>query len=66
MVMHKGIKADQSATHTNSDVDNSFSDKLSQLTAGDPANPLDAPIATGLPILTGKSCIRGLAVRSPF
>ena len=43
-----------------------FSDKLSQLIVGDIANPIVAPIATGFPILTGRSFIRGLAGHSPL
>ena len=57
-------KVNQLTADTKTNVDNAWSDKLSQLTAGDPAKPLGAQIATGFPILTGKSCIKGLAVES--
>ena len=58
-------KANKLTTYTKTELDQSLSDKLSQLTAGDPANPLPAPIATSFPILTRKPFIKGLAVQPP-
>ena len=41
-------KANQSNTCTKTEIANAFSDMLSQLTGGELAKPLSAPIATGL------------------
>ena len=58
-------KASQLSTYT-TEVDDALADKLSKLTAGDPANPLGAPIATRLQILTGSLFIHCLVVHLLF